>query len=64
VRTGDETAPAFLIMAAAVSFLSVLQFRETYRAPSPARAPWQPRRRRDGALLQSISAAVLGCGHA
>jgi MFS transporter, MHS family, proline/betaine transporter len=33
-RTGDEIAPAFLIMAAAaVSFLSVLQFRETYRAP-------------------------------
>jgi hypothetical protein len=33
-RTADETAPAFLIMAAAaVSFLSVLQFRETYRVP-------------------------------
>ena len=33
-RTGDEIAPAFLIMAAAaVSFLSVLQFRETYRTP-------------------------------
>ena len=33
-RTGDETAPAFLIMAAAaVSFLAILQLRETYRAP-------------------------------
>jgi MFS transporter, MHS family, proline/betaine transporter len=33
-RTGDEIAPAFLIMAAAaVTFVTVLQFRETYRAP-------------------------------
>jgi len=33
-RTADETAPAFLIMAsAAVSFATVLWFRETYRAP-------------------------------
>jgi MFS transporter, MHS family, proline/betaine transporter len=33
-RTADETAPAFLIMAsAAVSFATILWFRETYRAP-------------------------------
>jgi MHS family proline/betaine transporter-like MFS transporter len=32
-RTGDEIAPAFLIMAAAaVTFVTILQFRETYRA--------------------------------
>ena len=35
-RTGDEIAPAFLIMAAAaVSLGSILLFRETYRAPFP-----------------------------
>jgi len=34
VRTENELAPAFLIMAAAVvTFVTVLQFRETYRAP-------------------------------
>ena len=33
-RTGDEIAPAFLVMAAAaVTFLTVLRFRETYRSP-------------------------------
>ena len=33
-RTGDEIAPAFLIMAAAaVTFLTLLRFRETYRSP-------------------------------
>ncbi len=33
-RTGDETAPAFLIMAAAaITFVSLLWFRETYRVP-------------------------------
>jgi len=33
-RTGNEIAPAFLIMAAAaVTFAVVLQFRETYRVP-------------------------------
>jgi len=33
-RTGDEIAPALLIMAAAaVTFLTVLRFRETYRSP-------------------------------
>ena len=33
-RTGEEIAPAFLIMgAAAVTFLTVLRFRETYRSP-------------------------------
>jgi MHS family proline/betaine transporter-like MFS transporter len=33
-RSGDEIAPAFLIMAAAaVTFLTVLRFRETYRSP-------------------------------
>jgi MHS family proline/betaine transporter-like MFS transporter len=44
-RTGDETAPAFLVMAAAaITFVTVLQFRETYRAsfvggsPEPAAA--------------------------
>jgi MHS family proline/betaine transporter-like MFS transporter len=38
-RTGDEIAPAFLIMAAAaVTFFTVLQFRETYRAPFAAGA--------------------------
>jgi MHS family proline/betaine transporter-like MFS transporter len=33
-RTGDEIAPAFVIMiAAAVTFFAILRFRETYRAP-------------------------------
>jgi MHS family proline/betaine transporter-like MFS transporter len=33
-RTGNEIVPAFLVMAAAaVTFISVLTFRETYRAP-------------------------------
>jgi MHS family proline/betaine transporter-like MFS transporter len=33
-RTGDEIAPAFLIMAAAaVAFTAILRLRETYRAP-------------------------------
>jgi MHS family proline/betaine transporter-like MFS transporter len=33
-RTGDEIAPAFLIMAAAaVTFVTLLNFQETYRAP-------------------------------
>jgi MFS transporter, MHS family, proline/betaine transporter len=33
-RSGDELAPAFLIMAAAaVTFLTILRFPETYRAP-------------------------------
>ena len=33
-RTGDEIAPGFLMMvAAAVTFLTILQFPETYRAP-------------------------------
>jgi len=36
-RTADETAPAFLIMAAAaVSFAATLWFRETYRTPFAA----------------------------
>ena len=38
-RTGDEAAPAFLVMAAAaVSFATVLWFRETYRKPFVAAA--------------------------
>jgi MFS transporter, MHS family, proline/betaine transporter len=41
-RTGDEISPAFLVMgAAAVTFATILRFRETYRAPfagSPAAA--------------------------
>jgi MHS family proline/betaine transporter-like MFS transporter len=33
-RTGEEIAPAFLIMAAAaVTFVTLLRFRETYRTP-------------------------------
>jgi len=33
-RTGDEIAPAFMIMAAAaVTFATLLWFRETYRKP-------------------------------
>src|SRR4051812_25703462 len=33
-RTGDEIAPAFLIMAAAtVTFVTLFNFQETYRAP-------------------------------
>jgi MHS family proline/betaine transporter-like MFS transporter len=33
-RTGDEIAPAFLIMAAAaVTFVTLFTLRETYRAP-------------------------------
>jgi MHS family proline/betaine transporter-like MFS transporter len=36
-RTGDEIAPAFLIMAsAAVTLVTVFFFRETYRAPFSA----------------------------
>ena len=39
-RTGDEIAPAFLIMAAsAVTFMTILRFRETYRAPFVAGSP-------------------------
>ena len=39
-RTGDEIAPAFLIMAAAaVTFMTILGFRETYRAPFVAGSP-------------------------
>ena len=35
-RTGDELAPAFLIMAAAaISFAVILRMPETYRAPLP-----------------------------
>ena len=38
-RTGDETAPAFLIMvAAAVTLATIMRFRETYRAPFPGGA--------------------------
>ena len=33
-RTGEEIAPAFMIMAAAaVTFATLLWFRETYRKP-------------------------------
>jgi MFS transporter, MHS family, proline/betaine transporter len=33
-RTGNEIAPAFLIMAAAaIAFFAILRFRETYRSP-------------------------------
>jgi MHS family proline/betaine transporter-like MFS transporter len=33
-RSGEEIAPAFLIMAAAaVTFVTLLWFRETYRSP-------------------------------
>jgi len=33
-RTGEEIAPAFMIMAAAaVTFMTLLWFRETYRTP-------------------------------
>jgi MFS transporter, MHS family, proline/betaine transporter len=39
-RSGDEIAPAFLIMAAAaVTFVAIMRFRETYRAPFPVGAP-------------------------
>lgn len=39
-RTGDETAPAFLIMAAAaITFVAILWFRETYRAPFVGGSP-------------------------
>jgi MHS family proline/betaine transporter-like MFS transporter len=39
-RSGDEIAPAFLIMAAAaVTFAAIMRFRETYRAPFPLGAP-------------------------
>jgi MFS transporter, MHS family, proline/betaine transporter len=38
-RTGDEIAPAFLIMAAAATTLAtIVRFRETYRAPFPGGA--------------------------
>jgi len=37
-RTGNDYSPAFMIMvAAAVSFLALLSFRETFRAPLDAR---------------------------
>lgn len=33
-RSGDEIAPAFLIMAsAAVTFITIFYFRESYRIP-------------------------------
>ena len=33
-RTGNEIAPAFLVMVAAViAFFTILRFRESYRAP-------------------------------
>jgi MFS transporter, MHS family, proline/betaine transporter len=39
-RSGDEIAPAFLIMAAAaVTFAAIMRFRETYRAPFALGAP-------------------------
>jgi len=39
-RTGDEIAPAFLIMAsAAVTAVTLTRFRETYRAPFAGVAP-------------------------
>src|SRR5438105_15879868 len=39
-RSGDEIAPAFLIIAAAaVTLAAVLQFRETYRSPLAGAAP-------------------------
>jgi MHS family proline/betaine transporter-like MFS transporter len=38
-RTGEEIAPAFLIMAAAaVTFVTVLWLRETYRRPFVGRS--------------------------
>ena len=38
-RTGDEIAPAFLIMVtAAVTLATIMRFRETYRAPFPGGA--------------------------
>ena len=53
-RTGDEIAPAFLIMAAAaVTFMTILGFRETYRAPFVGSSPQQRPLMRDrfGALV-------------
>ena len=39
-RTGTDYSPAFMIMAAAaVSFLAVLSFRETYREALLVRSP-------------------------
>jgi MHS family proline/betaine transporter-like MFS transporter len=39
-RTGDEITPAFMIMAAAaVTFATLLRFRETYRLPFATRTP-------------------------
>jgi hypothetical protein len=39
-RTGDEIAPAFLIMlSAAITFAAIMRFRETYRASFAAHAP-------------------------
>ena len=39
-RTGNELAPAFLIMAAAaVTFGTILCFRETYRMPFAGAGP-------------------------
>jgi MHS family proline/betaine transporter-like MFS transporter len=38
-RTGDEIAPAFLIMlSAAITFATIMWFRETFRAPFPGSA--------------------------
>ena len=42
-RTGDEISPAFLIMAAAaVTFATILRFRQTYRAPFVSNAAAVP----------------------
>ena len=39
-RTGDEIAPAFLIMlSAAITFAAIMRFGETYRAPFPLGTP-------------------------
>jgi MHS family proline/betaine transporter-like MFS transporter len=38
-RTGDEIAPAFLIMlSAAITFAAIMRFRETYRVSFPGSA--------------------------
>jgi MHS family proline/betaine transporter-like MFS transporter len=42
-RTGNDYSPAFMIMAvAAVSFLALLSFRETFRAPLDAEPVTSP----------------------
>ena len=45
-KSGNHLAPAFLIMgAAAIAFIAVLTFKETYRLPLPGSVVGPPKRK-------------------